>query len=125
MNGELVMKDKQKRSEVFCKLCTKQLHYVWNTTNLLVHMQYHHTSENSKLLKGTQPKNTAKAGETQRSIMEALQKCEPLQLHSQRWKSLTDAVCYCIAKDSLPLDSITDLGFRFMLQAFKPCYIPA
>ena len=59
-NGEFVVKDKRKRSEVFGKLCRKQLHYVGNTTNLLVHMQYHHASEYSKIPKETQPKTTAK-----------------------------------------------------------------
>ena len=50
-NGEFVVKDKQKRSEVFRKLCRKQLHYVENTTNLLVHMQYHPAREYPKLPK--------------------------------------------------------------------------
>ena len=64
-NGEYIKKEKRKRSKVICRLCRKQLHYVGNTTNLLVHMQYHHVHEYSKLPKGTQPKATAKTEETQ------------------------------------------------------------
>ena len=92
-------------------------------TNLLVHMQYHHMHEYSKLPKGTQPKTIAKTGETQQSIVETLHKLEPLPHGSQRWKTLTDAVCYCIVKDALPLDSINDPGFRFMLRASEPRYM--
>ena len=87
-------------------------------------MQYHHAHEYSKLPKGTQPKATAKTGEMQWSILETLHKLEPLPRGSQRWKTLMDAVCYCIAKDALPLDSVNDPGFRFMLRAFKPRYMP-
>ena len=123
-NGEYVVKDKRKRREVFCKLCRKQLHYVGNTTNLMVHMQYHHAPEYAKLPKGSQLKSTAKQGETQRSIVKAFQTCEPLPCGSQRWKRLTDAVCSCVAKDSLPLDSVNDPGFRFMLKTFEPRYNP-
>ena len=81
------------------------------------------TSILSYVPKGTQPKTTAKTGETQRSIVETLHKLEPLPHGSQRWKTLTDAVCYCIVKDALPLDSINDPGFRFMLRAFEPRYM--
>ena len=79
-NGEYIEKEKWKRSKVICRLCTKQLHYVGNMTNLLVHMQYHHAHEYSKLPKGTQPKATAKTGETQRSILETLHKLEPFHM---------------------------------------------
>lgn len=126
-NGEFVVKEKRKRTEVVCKLCRKQLHYVGNTTNLLVHLQYNHAREYSEVQK-LPAKQASKAmaiqGETQRSIVEALQQRDPLTRNSPRWKRLTDAVCYCIAKDSLPLDTIGDPGFRFMMQAFEPRYIP-
>ena len=63
--------------------------------------------------------------EMQRSILETLHKLEPFLRGSQQWKTLTDAVCYCIAKDALSLDSVNDPGFRFtcMLRTFEPRYM--
>ena len=46
--GDFIEKDKKKRTTVFCKLCPKQLRYQGNTTNMIVHLQYHHRSEFDK-----------------------------------------------------------------------------
>ena len=42
INGEFVMMAKKKRNELVCNIHRKKLHYVGNTINLLVHMQYTH-----------------------------------------------------------------------------------
>ena len=37
---------------------------------------------------------------------------------------MTESVCYCIAKDMLPLSCVNDPGFKHMLKTFEPRYIP-
>ena len=41
-----------------------------------------------------------------------------------RWKKLTEAVCYYIAKDMLPLDTVSSEGFLQMVNEFEPRYKP-
>ena len=48
-NGKVTEKDKKKRNEVFCKLCSKEINYQGNTTNKMVHLQYYHHSEYLKV----------------------------------------------------------------------------
>ena len=76
--GELIEKDKKKRKEVLCKLCRKGMNYLGNTTNMCVHLKYHHPQEHGELLKasGVLPKAPAKAKD-QRTIAESLLQCEP------------------------------------------------
>ena len=37
---------------------------------------------------------------------------------------MTDAVCYFIAKDMQPYDTVNDTGFRHMIGTFEPRYTP-
>ena len=48
----------------------------------------------------------------------------PLQRSGPRWKKITDSVCYFLAKDMQPFDTVNDLGFRHMLSVLEPRYIP-
>ena len=62
-NGEFTEKDRKKRSEVFCKLCPKKMNYQGNITNMMVHLQYYHRSEYTKVkekgkVKRMQPSRT-------------------------------------------------------------------
>ncbi len=60
----------------------------------------------------------------QRSITEAFEQTVPLARSSPRWNALTQSVCYFIAKDMQPIDTINDKGFRQMLNKFEPRYLP-
>ena len=69
------------------------------------------------------PVNNAQSSK-QPSIKDALQGVQ-LMLHSSpRWEKLTDAVCYFIAKDGQPLDTVNDKGFSHLLISFEPRYTP-
>ena len=59
----------------------------------------------------------------QRLITAVFQQLSPIAHSSSRWKALTDSVCFCIAKDMLPYDTVTDPGFRHMLHTFEPRYV--
>jgi len=48
----------------------------------------------------------------------------PLAHTTARWKKLTEAVCYYIAKDMLPLDTASGEGFLRMVKEFEPRYKP-
>ena len=41
---------------------------------------------------------------------------------SPRWNRFKNAVCYFIAKDLQPLDTVDDKGFRHLLHTIEPRY---
>ena len=41
---------------------------------------------------------------------------------SPKWNRFKDAVCYFIAKDLQPLDTVDDKGFRHLLHTIEPRY---
>ena len=123
--GQFVEKDKKKRQHVYCKVCRKQLSYVGNTTNLTVHLKNHHRDEYDECQMAEKGPSIIEATQSkQKSIEDAFQGATPLPHSSPRWKKLTDSVCYFIAKDGQPLDTVNDKGFRHMLTSFEPRYIP-
>ena len=124
--GKFLEKNKKSRRHVYCKLCRKQLNYVRNTTNQLIHLKNHHTAEYCEWQVAEKAKQGLKAVQSskQPSIKDALQRVQPMLHSSPRWKKLTDAVCYFIAKDGQPLDTVNDKGFRHLLSSFEPRYTP-
>ena len=48
----------------------------------------------------------------------------PLPRTSERYKTLTKAVCYFICKDQQPFNTVIDIGFRHMLHVFESRYTP-
>ena len=49
---------------------------------------------------------------------------QPYPRNSARLKILNDSVCYFISKDMQPYQTVNDPGFRAMLNAFDPRYVP-
>ena len=120
-NGQFKEKEKRKRTEVHCKLCPKRIQYQGSTTNMLVHLQYNHRQEYSKVKsKGSQAKV---AEQRQPLITESIQHLQPFSQHSAKWKSLTKSVCQYIAKDMMPFSTVNNEGFRNMLHTFEPRYV--
>ena len=48
-SGKFVQKDKRLRKEVYCKVCQRPLSYKGNTTNMIVHLQSHHSAVYSEI----------------------------------------------------------------------------
>ena len=46
----------------------------------------------------------------------------PLLRHSPRWNTLTQSICYFLAKDMQPIDTVNDIGFQSMMKKFEPRY---
>ena len=112
LRWRIYRKDKKKRTSVFCKLCSKELRYRGTTTNMTVHLKYHHRSEYEKVkAKGDTAQSTVQRPEGQQSITDAFQHLEPLPCTLPRWKILTSSVCYYIAKDMMPFSTKTKRGF--------------
>ena len=87
-DGQFIEKDKKKRTTVYSKLCPKRINYSGTTTNMMVHLQYHHPSE-YEAVKGGRTENTAaikqpERRDGQKSIIEGFQHMQPLPHTTQR-----------------------------------------
>ena len=126
--GKFVQKDKRLRKEVYYKVCQQPLSYKGNTTNMIVHLQSHHSAVYSEIadqLKcGSAHLLLASLPKDQLSIRDSFKKLTPLPRSSSRWKALTNSVCYFLAKDLHPLSTVNDKGFLHMLKEFEPRYSP-
>ena len=119
-SGEFIQKVKCLHKEVFCKFFQQSLSYKGNTTNMIVHLQYCHAAEYSELVipiksKATGFKSSALHNSGQSSIEDSFKRMTPLSRSSSRWKVLTNAVCYLVAKDQHPMATVNDPGFIYML----------
>ncbi len=124
-SGKFVEPDKKKRSTVHCKLCPKVIKFAGNTTNLRYHLELNHKAEFAIIKlndKSNKPISTTTA--TQPSVKDAFLRATPMPTSSPRWNLLTKSVCYFIAKDMQPIDTVNDVGFRQMMSKFEPRYTP-
>ena len=132
-DGKFLELDKKKRTSVHCKICAKVLKYTGNTTNLRYHIQHNHRSEYKNMLEAEAPEKEAarkRAADTvlgdkrQRLIGDCIEMQSPIVRSSPLWNKLTNSICYFIAKDMQPYDTINDVGFRHMITTFQPRYMP-
>ena len=115
--GEMKEPDKKRRKKVYCKLCSKGLSYVGNTTNMWNHLEDCHPGEHRHLKR--ENCDTPVKSERQPTLKESLAASQPLPRSSERWR---ESVTYCIAKDCRPYDTVNDAGFCKMLNVFEPRY---
>ena len=59
---------------------------------------------------------------TQITVKEAFTKSQPYDKKGKQWNELTNAVMYCIAKDSLAINTVECTGFKKIVKAFDSCY---
>jgi len=114
-DGQFLEKDKRKRKEVVCKKCKKRFTYNRSTTNLITHLCYNHMTEFtlfSQQQQGIESRSKQSSSDpSQLQITDSLVAHFPLAHTTMRCKKLTEPVCYCIAKDMLPLDTVIGEGF--------------
>ena len=72
----------------------------------------------------TSTQSSSTKDKQQMTISECIKASQPLPRSSPRWKTLTDSVCYFIAKDLQPYDTVNDPGFLHMINTFEPRYKP-
>ena len=122
-NGKFLESDKKKRKQVHCKICRRVFSYVHNTTNLWQHLQESYPVEYIEAKSTTcSTHGECVKAKAQPTIAEALHACQPFSHTSQRWRSLTDSICYFVAKDMQPFQMVSDPGFRQLLKALEPRY---
>lgn len=124
-NGKFIEPDKKKRKQVLCKIlgCTKDVKYSGNTSNMIFHIRQYHPSVLPRLSNVSSSSSSKRdQGSKQLSISEAFEGHIPLPKTSARWKKLTESVCYFLAKDMNPIDTVNDPGFRKMIREFEPRY---
>ncbi len=106
--GKFIEPDEKKRSSVHCKMCKQELSYKGNTTNMLVHLQYmyNHQREYNDLKAIDSGVTGHKQASQHPTITKAFEQLAPIPKDSLQWRTLTESVCYCIAKDMLPLSCV-------------------
>ena len=130
-DGQFVEKDKKKRNEVTCRLCFQVLKYASNTTNMRFHLQTHHHREYAAMesqerarLASSGSSTSGGSSRMQPTLVESFKAQTLLPHTSHRWKGITDSVCYFLAKDMMPYDTVNAAGFRHMLHEIEPRYVP-
>jgi hypothetical protein len=99
-----------------------------NTSNLRHHLKQHHPQEHAmiNISQNSQRTSTSTASlESEKSVNDeqspiaaAFAKSSEYKKESSKWKSLTDVVTFCIAKDALPISTVEKPGFLHMLKQF-------
>lgn len=65
---------------------------------------------------------TSKKIPTQTKIASAFAYCIPYDNQRKRWKELTEAVAFCLAKDMLPFHTVEKEGYKRMIHKLDPRY---
>ena len=107
-----------------CRSCHKSVKAKnGNTSNLLGHLRTHHAVIHSEVTKAMKAKQTQKSTVSrtdvsigQSTLQESLEKSQKYERKSKKWKDITDAVTYCIAKDSLPIYTVEKPGFQRLVK---------
>ena len=114
-----------------CRSCRKQvIAKHGNTSNLLAHLQTNHPTLHTQAKaamegKGKQPARKATPApptSSQQTLQESMTVRVAYERKSAKWKELTDAVTYFIAKDSLPIFTVKKSGFKRLMRTFDPRY---
>ena len=101
-----------------------------NTSNLLAHLRTNHPALHSQAkaamdTKGKQParKDTpVPTMSSQLTLQESITMVQAYKQKGAKWKELTDAVTYFIAKDSLPVYTVEKSGFKQLMKTFDARY---
>ena len=131
-DGQYIERDKRKRNGVICGYCWKHFKYNGNTSNMRSHLNSLHPSDFTAMEKeekeadsGKRPravttiKSKSMAVENQLpALFEARQR---LSNGHPRWKKLTDSVCYFIAKDMLPFDTVNSSLYKLLSRVLVNC----
>lgn len=105
------------QTKVVCKLCkTVVPTKAGNTTNLFYHLSRAHPLEHSRI------KQPQTAQQKQQTTMDRYSTSVPYDKSSKRYKDITDAVAFYIAKDMLPLSTVEKPGFKYLLNVLDPRY---
>ncbi|XP_060788758.1 E3 SUMO-protein ligase ZBED1-like [Neoarius graeffei] len=118
------------QTSVICKVCTEPVKVSdGNTTNLFNHLRRRHPKEyaESETIRAagaatSQPPAASEAKQKQTTVAQAFERGTPYEKSSKRWREVTDAVTYYLAKDMIPFKAVEDEGLKRLLKVVDPRY---
>ena len=96
-----------------------------STSNLLAHLRTTHANlylEAQSSMAGSSSRAPEARPANQPSIVDSIESVQRYERGSKRWKELTDAIVYYIAKDSQPLYTVQKPGFNRLVRSFDKRY---
>ena len=108
---------------VVCRSCRRRvLARNGNTSNLLAYLKANHAKIHSEVkaamsnkVKTSVQKTTPTPVNSQPTLVESITKSQRYERRGKKWKELTDAVTYFVAKDCLPIYTVEKPGFKRLL----------
>ena len=101
---------------VVCRTCRRRVmarHS--NTSNLLSHLRTNHAKIHADVKAAMSAKGPARrtvVDVRQSTLAEAVANSQRYERKGKKWKELTDAITYFIAKDALPIYTVEKPGFK-------------
>ncbi|XP_073689131.1 E3 SUMO-protein ligase ZBED1-like [Garra rufa] len=122
------------QTTIICKCCrAKVVATGGNTSNLLHHLRHKHVLQYEECMKlrsassstsaGNDKVGTATQNATQTSLKDAFTKGTAYDKKSKRWKDITNAITFHLAKDMVPLNTVEKIGFKEMIKVLDPRYV--
>ncbi len=118
-------KDDFAQRQVLCKTCLgKVATSRGNTSNLIQHLKKHHKAMyDSCMAKRPSTSVSSKPNTTrQGSLTEMFESVTPYERTSKRHMEITQKVTECIAKDMMPLSTVTKPGFTALINTLDKRY---
>ncbi|XP_069800972.1 E3 SUMO-protein ligase ZBED1-like [Dendropsophus ebraccatus] len=125
-------KDDIVQKVVICKHCRKPvIASRGNTSNLFHHLEHNHiiqyeqcmAQKNREAVSDQQQRPTTSKPTKQQSIKEAFTNMTNYEKDSKRWKEITEAISYYIAKDMAPIATVEHKGFKRLMKTIDRRYI--
>ncbi|XP_055051262.1 E3 SUMO-protein ligase ZBED1-like [Misgurnus anguillicaudatus] len=114
-------KSDRSQTNAVCKLCkTVVPAKSGNTTNLMYHLSRAHPLEHSRIQPTT---SVAATPHKQQTTMERYSASVPYDKETKRYKDITEAVAYHIAKDMLPFSTVEKSGYKKLIHVLDPRYV--
>nr|XP_054594508.1 E3 SUMO-protein ligase ZBED1-like [Nothobranchius furzeri] len=132
-NGSIIWKwfgfklSDDQQQNVFCKECRKPVATKGSsTTNLFHHLKQRHKVEYEESVKLRAVTQTTKSSQPvvpkQTLLRASLSHSEPYERTSNKWREITKAVAFHIAKDMAPVSTVEQTGFVQLLKTMDSRY---
>ncbi len=116
--------------EVLCKICHIRVATSrGNTTNLYQHLKHHREKYDECMTEKAQLSNVKETAEGNKAqaVTRTKQKLStdvftPYDKSSPRYKEITDSITHCLAKDMMPIHTVSKVGFQKMIRSLDKKY---
>ena len=103
-------------------ICKNGYKYCGNTSNMRFHLKERHPLLFRAL--GDDGSSSSGSNSTclppgQQRITEVFHQQEPFSRNSSKWIKLTESLCYFLAKDTQPFDTVNGAGFQKLVHRYK------